>query len=83
MQLKNACTEQKKAEMRQKETTRKMKCRESIKNKQVTGFASQENPTEILKDIFKRRTSKHRTLTRFKDDYPKHQNGGQLHLLHI
>lgn len=52
----------KKVEMRQKESTRKKKCRKSIMKKQVTGFANPENPTEILKDVFKIRTSKHRAL---------------------
>lgn len=51
--------------------------------KQVTGFANPENPTEILKDVFKIRTSKHRALKDWKMRYLKHQNGGQLHLLHI
>lgn len=43
----------------------------SKKKKQETGFANPENPTKILKDVFKYRTSKHRTLKRLKDALPQ------------
>lgn len=66
MQLESACTEQK-AETRRKERERKRKYRNLARNKNVELSANTKNSNEMIRHVFKNRTSKHRALKQLKN----------------
>lgn len=61
----------KQAETRQKEKERKRKYRNLARNKNVELSANTKNSNEMIRHVFKNRTSKHRALKKLKDSLPQ------------